>query len=175
MGGTISVKSELGKGSEFTVLLDFERVEEKQVSKTDAGRDEWAELKGRRILLVEDNAMNTEIARAVLEMRGMTVVCAADGQAGCLAFAESDVGFFDAILMDIRMPVMNGHDASRKIRQMKRADASVVPIIAMSADAFEEDIERSMAAGMNAHIAKPVDPPVLYNKLTELIKPKGEM
>jgi signal transduction histidine kinase/ActR/RegA family two-component response regulator len=168
MGGTIEVRSELGMGTEFTVLLDFDRAEVRPKTE-DETAEKWDSLKGRHILLVEDNTMNTEIAKAVLEKQGMTVVCASNGEAGCLAFAESEEGYFDAVLMDIRMPVMNGHDAARKIRQMKRRDAQKVPIIAMSADAFDEDVKKSIEAGMNAHMAKPIDPRKVYKILSEQI------
>lgn len=168
MGGTITVKSELGRGTEFTVLLDLERADKQIPEKTESGL-EWQKLKGRRVLLVEDNAMNTEIAKAVLEMKGISVVCSENGEAGCLTFAESENGAFDAILMDIRMPVMNGLSAAKKIRGMNRPDAKSIPIIAMSADAFAEDIAMSLSAGMNAHIAKPVDPANLYDTLLKCI------
>ncbi|MCI1721835.1 MAG: ATP-binding protein [Lachnospiraceae bacterium] len=169
MGGTITVESELGKGTRFTVLLDFERADDRLPEKKES-LQEWEKLKGRRVLLVEDNAMNTEIAKAILEMRGISVTCAENGETGCLRFAESDSGTYDAILMDIRMPVMNGHDAARKIREMNRPDAKTVPIIAMSADAFAEDIEKSLDAGMNEHIAKPVDPATLCDVLLKYIR-----
>lgn len=113
--------------------------------------------------------MNTEIAKAVLEMKDISVVCSENGEAGCLTFAESENGAFDAILMDIRMPVMNGLSAAKKIRGMNRPDAKSIPIIAMSADAFAEDIAMSLSAGMNAHIAKPVDPANLYDTLLKCI------
>ena len=169
MGGTITVESELGMGTEFTILLDFERVDDHLPEKKES-LQKWETLKGHRVLLVEDNAMNTEIARAILEMRGISVSCAENGETGCLRFAESDSGTYDAILMDIRMPVMSGHDAARKIREMNRPDAKKVPIIAMSADAFAEDIEKSLEAGMNEHIAKPVDPATLYDVLLKYFR-----
>jgi CheY-like chemotaxis protein len=110
--------------------------------------------------------MNTEIARAVLEARGVQVTSVQDGQAACSAFAASAPGTFDAILMDIRMPVMNGRDATRQIRGMERPDALSIPILAMSADAFDDDIQASLACGMNDHIAKPIHPGTLYEKLS---------
>jgi|GEM_PF-741232 len=168
MKGTVSVKSELGKGTVFTVRLDFARAEALTVAAEDAGLT-WTVLSGRRILLAEDNAMNTEIAKAVLESKGMEVTCAENGQAACRLFAGSGPGFFDAILMDIRMPVMNGRDAARAIRQMGRPDAADIPIIAMSADAFDDDIQKCLDAGMNGHVAKPIDPAGLFNALSKMI------
>ena len=111
--------------------------------------------------------MNTEIARALLEEKGMEVICAENGQAACDAYRSSAPGYFDAVLMDIRMPVMNGYDAARSIRNADRADAAAVPIIAMSADAFDDDIRRCMDAGMNGHISKPVSPEKLYGTLSK--------
>lgn len=168
MNGTISVRSEPGKGTEFTVRLDFERAEALPGAAEDPGQT-WAALRGRRILLAEDNAMNTEIAKAVLESRGMEVACAENGQAACRLFAGSEPGFFDAILMDIRMPEMNGRDAARTIRKMDRPDAAGIPIIAMSADAFDDDIQKCLDAGMNGHVAKPVDPEGLFTALSRAI------
>ncbi len=169
MNGRISVRSEPGKGTEFTVRLDFERAE----APADAAEDLWQAgdtLSGRRILLAEDNAMNTEIARAVLESKGMAVTCAENGQAACRLFSESAPNFFDAILMDIRMPTMNGREAARAIRRMNRPDAAGIPIIAMSADAFDDDIMESLNAGMNDHISKPFQPEKLYRTLRDNIR-----
>ena len=167
MGGTIEVQSELGKGTTFIVYLDFERVDEK-IAQENSEIKQHKELMGRNILLVDDNEMNVEIAKAVLEMRGMVVTCANDGAKACDKFAESEPGHFSAILMDVRMPVMNGRDATEKIRQMNREDAKKIPIVAMSADAFDDDIQASLDAGMNGHIAKPVDPEKMYATLDSL-------
>jgi len=168
MNGTISVRSEPGKGTEFTVRLDFERAEALPGAAEGPGQT-WDVLRGRRILLAEDNAMNTEIAKAVLESKGMEVTCAENGQAACLLFAGSESGFFDAILMDIRMPEMDGRDAARAIRRMDRPDAAGIPIIAMSADAFDDDIQKCLDAGMNGHVAKPIDPEGLFAALSKMI------
>lgn len=168
MKGTISVNSEPGKGTEFTVRLSFERAE----AVTDAAEDSeqaWTVLSGRRILLVEDNAMNTEIAKTILESKGMEVTCADNGKTACRLFAQSESRYFDAILMDIRMPEMNGHDAARTIRQMSRPDAADIPIIAMSADAFDDDIRKCLEAGMNGHVAKPFDPEGLFKVLAKML------
>ena len=168
MNGTICVKSEPGKGTEFTVRLAFERAGALPDAAADAAQT-WSALRGRRILLAEDNAMNTEIAKAVLEAKGMEVRCAENGQTACRMFAESEAGFFDAILMDIRMPVMDGRDAARTIRRMGRPDAAGVPIIAMSADAFDDDIQKCLEAGMNGHVAKPIDAEGLFAALSKTI------
>lgn len=168
MNGTISVASETGKGTEFTVRLDLERAE----ALTGAGENSeqtWAILGGRRILLAEDNAMNTEIAKAILKAKGMEVTCAENGLTACRLFSESEFNYFDAILMDIRMPEMNGRDAARKIRHMDRPDAASIPIIAMSADAFDDDIQKCLEAGMNGHVAKPIDSEGLFRVLSKMI------
>lgn len=169
MNGRIELQSELGKGTIFTVYLDFEQIDDKKEEET-VLQDTYNSLRNKKILLVDDNEMNIEIAKTVLEMYEMKVSCAQNGQNACDLFEQSKPNEFDAILMDVRMPVMNGHEASKKIRQMKRPDAQSVPIIAMSADAFDEDIKESLAAGMNEHIAKPVEPEKIYKVLAKLIK-----
>jgi len=168
MGGTITVRSELGVGTEFTVSLDFERVDDDLPSHTSAALS-LEVLRGRHILLCEDNAMNTEIARSLLEMNGMAVVCTENGQAGCETFENAVPGTFDAILMDIRMPVLDGYAATRRLRASPRPDAQRIPIIAMSADAYDDDVKRTAEAGMNGHIAKPIDPEKLFAMLAAQI------
>jgi signal transduction histidine kinase/CheY-like chemotaxis protein len=168
MNGTISVKSEPGKGTEFTVRLDFERAEV-LTGAAENSKQAWDALRGLHVLLAEDNAMNTEIAKAVLESKGLEVTCAENGRTACRLFAESEPNFFDVILMDIRMPEMNGLDAAVTIRQMGRTDAGSIPIIAMSADAFEEDIQKCLKAGMNGHVAKPIDSEGLFKVLSKAI------
>ena len=130
---------------------------------------DFASLAGRRILLCEDNYMNTEIAKILLEEQGMTVICAKNGREGAETFASSAPGEFDAVLMDIRMPVMDGYEAARQIRSAPRADAGTVPIIAMTADAFEEDILHSRQAGMDGYVTKPIDPEKLMAAIRERI------
>lgn len=164
MGGTIDLQSEIGKGTSVTVELAFERIEDKMTISPVVEKP-IVDLQNLKVLLVEDNEMNMEIAKAVLEERDMKVTCAENGQIACDLFAASKPGDFDVILMDIRMPVLNGRDASRKIREMERPDAKTIPIIAMSADAFDDDIKKSRDAGINEHIAKPVDPDHLYKVL----------
>ena len=123
------------------------------------------DFSGRRILIAEDNAINAEIARNLLEMKGCVVDTAANGAEAVESFAAAPVGRFDAILMDVRMPVMDGLDAARAIRAMRKADAKTVPIFAMTANAFQEDVNMSLEAGMNAHLTKPIEPQKLYDTL----------
>jgi len=177
MGGTISVNSELGHGTEFTVLLSFKRAadapdESSPDSLSSADGNSQADLSGISIMLAEDNSMNTEIAKAIINAGGMSVTCVANGQEACRIFAESEIGSFDAVLMDIRMPVLDGRSATRRIREMNRPDALTVPIIAMSADAFDDDIRASLDSGMNDHIAKPISPQRLYDALRKWVRIK---
>ena len=170
MGGTIEVSSELGKGSEFTVYIDFERLDEAAAAAGDEAAAPLADVSGLRVLLCEDNEMNTEIARTMLEMHGASVTCASNGEEGVKTFAASEPGEFAVILMDIRMPVMDGYAATSTIRALKRPDARTVPIIAMSADAFEDDVKKSLESGMTAHVAKPIDPDKLFAVLGKIDK-----
>ena len=164
MGGTIEARSELGKGSDFIVCLDLERVDGKGAERKDrASRPNT--LEGRHVLLCEDNAMNREIALKLLEFRGVRADCAENGETGVRRFSESAAGTYDAVLMDLRMPVMDGLQAARAIRALERPDAKTVPIIAMTADAFDDDVQKCLEAGMNGHIAKPIDPETLYRVL----------
>lgn len=154
MGGKISIKSEPNVGTEFTVLLDVERAEQEQAEaqETDAAQPQHA----LRVLLAEDNALNREIAVALLSKQGVTVETTENGQLCVEKFSAAPNGHYDAVLMDVRMPVMNGYEATKAIRALTRVDATL-PIIAMTADAFAEDVERCLAAGMNAHLSKPMD------------------
>lgn len=154
MGGKISIKSEQNVGTEFTVLLDVERAvqEPAESQEADAAQPQHA----LRVLLAEDNALNREIAVALLSKQGVTVETAENGQLCVEKFSAAPNGYYDAVLMDVRMPVMNGYEATKAIRALARADAAL-PIIAMTADAFAEDVERCLAAGMNAHLSKPMD------------------
>jgi CheY-like chemotaxis protein len=168
MGGTIAVNSALGKGTTFTVVIVFDSlpektgIPEKPVPKKAV---DFPLLKGAHILLFEDHPLNQEITKALLEKKGSIVEVAENGQIGLAKFEKSSPHFFHLILMDIRMPILDGFEATRAIRALKRKDAETIPILAMSADAFEEDVKLSLAAGMNGHIAKPVDPQFLYEKI----------
>ena len=169
MGGTIGVKSELGRGAEFTVCLNFERADAAAAPVAEEAQD-VVTLLGKKVLLCEDNPVNTEIARTLLEASGIEVTCAANGRQGVEIFAASAPGSFDAILMDIRMPVMKGYEAAESIRALTRPDAATVPIIAMSADAYDDDVRRCLASGMNGHIAKPIDTELLFKELSRFCK-----
>lgn len=154
MDGDISVKSELGKGSTFTVTLPFAPAEpEEEVPEP----EEAFSLEGKRILVAEDNGINMEITVEFLTMMGAEVVQAADGREAVKRFAESEPGSIDAVLMDMQMPEMDGCEASRKIRSLDRPDSRTVPIVAVTANAFAEDVAQTKAAGMDGHLAKPID------------------
>ncbi|GAA0266446.1 hypothetical protein GCM10008922_26900 [Faecalicatena contorta] len=186
MGGTISVNSTEGIGSEFHVEISL-GVRSKTMKRpqiqyemngnnlTAMGMDVQAEtprefdFTGRRILLVEDHVLNIEVAKQLLNAKGWEVEVAENGLKAVEAFSLSTQGYFDAILMDIRMPIMDGLTAARAIRKLKKKSAQSIPIIAMSANAFDEDIEKSKAAGMNAHLAKPIEPELLYATLEEYL------
>jgi len=175
MGGTIRVKSELGRGSAFLIEMTSQAVPAEEASGQSAaasagGSADYSGLSGRHVLLCEDHPLNQEIAAALLSGKGLLVTAAEDGRKGVEAFGTSPPGFFDAILMDIRMPVMDGYGATRAIRSMDRSDAKTVPIIAMTADAFADDVRKCMEAGMNGHVAKPIDPAVLFQTLAEHIR-----
>ncbi len=130
---------------------------------------EAADLKNRRVLLAEDVEVNAEIIGMVLSMREVQVDHAENGRVAIEKFEEHEEGYYDAILMDMRMPEMDGLEATRRIRDMNRADAKTIPIIALTANAFDEDVQRSMQAGLNAHLTKPVDPDILFETLEELL------
>ncbi len=169
MSGQITVESELGKGSIFTVTIPLETVKQ-----TDAKTDSETSLSdfclaGRKILLAEDNDFNMEIATEILSMNDIEVTQAWNGVQAVEAFKASPPFFFDAILMDMQMPEMDGCEASRTIRSLNRPDAAHIPIIAVTANAFAEDIAMTTEAGMNAHISKPIDFPILYRTLENLI------
>jgi CheY-like chemotaxis protein len=129
--------------------------------------DRTAQLQGMRVLLVEDNELNMEIAKEILEEEGVYITEAADGQMAVNLFTASEPGSYDAILMDIMMPVMNGYDATKAIRASKHPEAETIPIIAMTANAYREDVEMAKEAGMNAHVAKPIDVDLLLSILEQ--------
>ena len=157
MHGSIEVGSTLGVGSTFTITIPFEiaeSVEAKPTQRNDAGQ---ADIHGLHLMLAEDNDLNAEIAKMLLEDAGVIVTAVGDGQQAVSLFQEKPAGTFDVILMDIMMPVMDGLTATKTIRALDRPDARTIPIIAMTANAFEEDAQKCLAAGMNAHLVKPLD------------------
>ena len=163
MGGTIRVESTQGVGTKFTVDLALTLAAREEVypsaeTLAEAGREI---LKGRRILLAEDNELNAEIAMELLGEEGLLVEHAEDGEKCCTMLAQTPEGYYDLVLMDIQMPVMNGYEAAAKIRGMADAKKAGIPIIAMTANAFAEDRQTALDAGMNAHVAKPIDMTVL--------------
>lgn len=163
MGGTIRVESTQGVGTKFTVdlalaLADREEVYPSAETLAEANREK---LKGRRILLAEDNELNAEIAMELLGEEGLLIEHAEDGEKCCAMLAQAPAGYYDLVLMDIQMPVMNGYEAAAKIRAMADAKKAGIPIIAMTANAFAEDRHAALDAGMNAHVAKPIDMTVL--------------
>lgn len=168
MGGTISLHSEKGKGTEVIVDLPLRPMERSEKAK-DFAEEETVALDGRRILLAEDNYMNTVVAARLLQNKGMLVETAENGAAAVGLFEQSADGYYDAILMDIRMPVMDGLEAVRQIRALKRRDAACIPIVAMTANAYDEDRQKSIQAGMNSHLSKPIDPLKLYKTLSWLL------
>ena len=186
LSGTIEAVSKKGVGSKFTVRLTLQTSEHEETTykenvkeqiktilneeqeKTGEGAKEALSLNGKRILLVEDAEINAEILRQILKLKGVDSVLAENGQKAVEMFLQSKEQDFDAILMDIRMPVMDGFKAAKEIRALDRLDAKTIPIIALSSDGYEEDIERSLEAGMNEHLVKPVEPEKLFETLMRL-------
>lgn len=173
MGGTISVKSKVNAGTTFTVDLPIKELKDFDLNNANSINNN-AKLEGKNVLLCEDNYLNTEIAKILLEDEKMNVVCANNGLEGLEKFKESEPGFYFAVLMDIRMPVMDGYTATREIRKLDRPDSLSIPIIAMTADAFAEDVKTSIDAGMDGHITKPIDSKKLYETLRKLNGGKNE-
>lgn len=170
MGGVIKVKSELGVGSKFTLEINFDIGEKQKITET--AKESEIALNGMKVLLVEDNELNMEIAKTILEDEGIHVITAENGQIAVNTFNNCPKGAFDAILMDVRMPVMDGLSAAKTIRSLPRPDAATVPIIAMTADAYEEDMQKTAEAGMDAHLTKPVNQDELLQTLKTLYNKK---
>lgn len=170
MDGKISVESQIGKGSTFVIELEFAAADGEDSldgkSKPEFSESEKKELfNGRCFLVAEDNSINAEILCELLGMQGAKTVVAADGAQAVQTFRTARPGVFDAVLMDVQMPEMDGYEATRAIRRLPRADAEEIPIIAMTANAFAEDVQAALEAGMNAHVAKPIDLEVLWETL----------
>ena len=169
MGGTITFESEQGKGTTFVIIIPF------KIDRNPEARKEKAEncagsIKGLNILLVEDNELNMEIAEFIIQSEGAVVTKAWNGQEAVEIYKKSRAGEFDLILMDIMMPIMNGYEATKMIRSLDREDAKKIPIIAMTANAFTEDRIRAKEAGMDEHVAKPVDVELLIKVIHKLVK-----
>ncbi len=170
MGGSVAVESEVGKGSKFTVLLPCRIASETEIQDFLTETESLTDFSGKRVLLAEDNELNAEIAMELLSEMGLTVEWAQDGDI-CVAMVEqAEPAYYDLILMDIQMPNMNGYQATQAIRGMNDPVKTSIPIVAMTANAFEDDRQNACAAGMNTHLAKPVDIPKLRQVLTDILK-----
>jgi CheY-like chemotaxis protein len=189
MNGDIQVESEKGVGSTFTVcvtLKSSERSAQKDNSKTllaeqqalidndEQKKPTNEKLAGCRVLVVEDMEINAEILMKQLEMKEIQSEHAENGQRAVDMFSEHPAGYYDIILMDVRMPVLDGLKATRVIRGLERSDAKLIPIIAITANAFDEDVQQSMKAGMNAHLSKPIEPEHLYDILCQFVRNENE-
>ena len=168
MGGTITFESEEGAGTTFVIRVPF-RIDTDRSGRIETGEKTEESIRGMHILLAEDNELNMEIAEFLLQNEGAVVTKAWNGQEAVELFEKSRPGEFDVILMDIMMPVMNGHEAVKRIRSLDREDANVIPVIAMTANAFTEDRLKAKEAGMNEHIAKPVDVELLVKVIHKLV------
>ncbi|MGN0393344.1 MAG: ATP-binding protein [Bariatricus sp.] len=173
MDGTISVESELGKGTRVTIVIPHKIATEKQVAETaetEIKKLDYSVFKGKRILLAEDNAMNAEIATELLKEAGFAVEHAEDGIICVDMLEKNEAGYYDLILMDIQMPNMDGYKATTIIRRLDEPGKKDIPIIAMTANAFEEDRKNALDAGMDEHVAKPVDAAKLFEVLMQVLK-----
>ena len=178
MGGTIEVHSSPGNGTEIVIRVQFQLAEEsdlpqEEMTDTDNEKENAVDFSQKRLLLVEDNVVNMEIANMILTQLGFTVEKAENGQIAVDMVAATQPGYYDLILMDIQMPVMDGYTATRTIRSMENTELAQIPIVAMTANAFTEDVQAAKDAGMQAHIAKPVDIDVLIRTLQEVLSDKG--
>ena len=174
LGGTIQVESEIGKGSTFTVTLKHKIADESYYEKRQIENPETCTeiLEGRNILIAEDNNLNAEIAEAILKRAGLKTERVVNGIQCVNMITKMPAGTYDMILMDIQMPEMDGYEAARAIRQLPDREKACIPIIAMTANAFEEDKKDAMAAGMNGHMAKPIQVEQLLSMLAEMMYKK---
>lgn len=173
MKGTISVESEMGKGSTFRVTIPFV-INEKEALPVETVVRSNVDVKGLNVLLVEDNDLNMEIAESILQTFGVNISKAKNGKEALDTFVNNKEGSFDIILMDIMMPIMNGYESTIAIRKSNKKDSKTIPIIAMTANAFEEDKKQATLVGMNAHISKPIDFKLLKSEIYRLTKQGGK-
>lgn len=164
MGGTIQVNSEVDKGTETTVYLQFKLCDSVEENKED--NESIPDFRGKKILLVEDNELNREIAVEILQEAGFSMETAEDGVVAVVKMRHADVGKYDLILMDIQMPKMDGYEATREIRKLSDPEKASIPIIAMTANAFAEDRQKAFETGMDGYLAKPID----ISKMMETLK-----
>ncbi len=171
MGGEISVKSKLNQGTEVTLVMRYpvnhESVNETGETLNDDKQNDI--LKGKHIFLCEDHPLNAKIAIRLLGKKGIIVEHAENGQIGVEMYKRFESNYYDAVLMDVRMPVMNGLEATEAIRKLEREDSKSVPIIAMTANAYKDDVDNCINAGMTSHIAKPIEPEIMYKVITKCI------
>ena len=165
MGGTITVKTKRGEGTEFVIKLTFE----KGVKPSEESTEKSADFTGVKLLIAEDNPINLEIAKMILSKSGFIIDSAEDGKIALDKISASAPGDYDAVLMDINMPNMNGLDATRAIRALDDAELANIPIIAMTASALSEDVQAALGAGMNAHISKPIELDKMMATLAEVL------
>ena len=169
MGGTINVDSEKGVGTTFTIVVSLQKTHNDH-NKEEESKVNEIDFIGKHILIADDMEINAEILQIILEEKGIIVDVADNGKVAVEKFEQSKPGYYSAIMMDVRMPVMDGFEATRTIRSLNRSDAKEIPIIALTANAFEEDIQKSLQSGLNAHLTKPIQVDVLFETLSRLIK-----
>ena len=167
MQGEIQVESELEQGSKFTITLFFPLQNKENIPEESQEPQKKIFFEEKRVLLAEDNELNVEIAQEILKNYGLEIAVAYNGQEAVQIYQEKEAGYFDMIFMDIQMPVMDGYTAAGKIRNSDKADSSQIPIAAMTANAFSEDVQKAMHAGMNDHVAKPIEIDKLEKVLTK--------
>jgi len=170
MGGTIQVYSKKGQGTTFTIVLTLQPCSESEQNPVKVSVQSLESLKGKHVLICEDNVLNMEIEASILEHAGMIVTKAENGKEGLDIFLKSINCYYDAVLMDLRMPVLDGISAAKALRSLPRPDAQKVYILAISADAFQENVQEAMEAGMNGHIAKPINADILLQTLSSGIQ-----
>ena len=168
MGGKIEIESEQGKGTTVTVSLTFKRFENKVIEKKEEKLSEIS-LEGKRVLLAEDNEINSEIASEMLREVGISTEVVTNGEECVNALLSHSAGYYDLVLMDVQMPVMDGYEATRTIRRFQDKDKRMIPVIAMTANVFEEDKEKAYKSGMNGHLSKPIDMTLLISTLNKCL------